>query len=86
MSYSSKQEIQRMVKLALAPRYREQSISKDQYTDINRDVSRKMYDLVGDASALMDHANRARWQGVAEEEVRKAIEGMRAGLQSPPKA
>jgi len=75
-----------MVKLALAPRYREQSISKDQYTDINRDVSRKMYDLVGDASSLMDYTNRARWQSVAEEEVRKAIEGLRVGSQSPPKS
>ena len=79
MSYSSKQEIQRMVKLALAPRYRDKSITKDQYTDINRDVSRKMYDLVGDASSLMDHANRARWQSVAEDEVRKAIEGVQIG-------
>ena len=64
-----------MVKLALGPRYKDKSITKDQYTDINRDVSRRLYDMVGDASALIDGAAREKWQGVAEEEVRKAVEG-----------
>ena len=73
LSYSAKQEIQRMVKLALGTRYRDKEISKDQYTDINRDVSRKLYDLVKDASALTAHAEREKWQSVANEEVQKAI-------------
>lgn len=73
LSYSSKEEIQRMVKLALGPRYREKGLTKEQYTDINRDVSRMMYNMVGDASALTDEEERAKWQGVAEEEVTKAI-------------
>lgn len=71
-----------MVKLALRPRYQEKEISKDQYTDINRDVSRKMYDLVRNASALTDQEERERWQGVAEEEVRKAVATMHFGPQS----
>lgn len=79
LSYSAKEEIQRMVKLALGPRYRDKEISKDQYTDINRDVSRKMYELVGDASALADQAERERWQGVAEDEVRHAITHLHFG-------
>ena len=79
LSYSTKQEIQRMVKLALGPRYKDKEINKDQYTDINRDVSRRMYDMVGDASALTDHAERERWQGVAEEEVRDAIATLHFG-------
>lgn len=62
-----------MVKLALGTRYRDKEITKDQYTDINRDVSRKMYDLVGDASALADQSERERWQNVAHGEVHKAI-------------
>ena len=62
-----------MVKLALGSRYRDKEITKDQYTDINRDVSRKLYESVGDASALADQAERGRWQGVAHEEVRKAV-------------
>lgn len=73
MSYSAKEEIQRMVKLALRPRYVDKTINKDQYTDINRDISRKMYDLVGDASALADQGARERWQGMAADEVQKAI-------------
>lgn len=73
MSYSAKEEIQRMVKLALRPRYLEKIINKDQYTDINRDISRRMYDLVGDASALADQSARERWQGLAADEVQKAI-------------
>lgn len=73
LSYSSKEEIQRMVKLALKPRYQNNELDKDQYTDINRDVSRKMYDLVGDATHLVNEQERARWQGVAEEQVKQAI-------------
>ena len=73
LSYSAKQEVQRMVKIALGTRYRDKEISKDQYTDVNRDVSRRLYELVGDASALSDQAERERWQGVADEEVQKAV-------------
>lgn len=62
-----------MVKLALKPRYQNNELDKDQYTDINRDVSRKMYDLVGDATHLVNEQERARWQGVAEEQVKQAI-------------
>jgi len=79
LSYSAKEEIQRMVKLALGPRYREKEINKDQYTDVNRDVSRKMYEMVGNASALTDQAGRERWQIVAEQEVKKAIETLHFG-------
>ena len=78
MSYSAKEEIQRMVKIALRPRYLDKTINKDQYTDINRDVSRKMYDLVGDVSALADQGARERWQGMAAEEVQKAVTSLLA--------
>ena len=78
LSYSAKEEVQRMVKLALGSRYRDKEITKDQYTDINRDVSRKLYDLVGDASHLADHDEREKWQKVAEDEVKKAIDALSA--------
>lgn len=65
-----------MVKLSLGAKYREKEVTKDQYTDINRDVSRKMYDLVGDASALADQESREKWQQVANEEVQKAISAL----------
>lgn len=82
MSYSAKEEIQRMVKIALRPRYLDKTINKDQYTDINRDVSRKMYDLVGDVSALADQGARERWQGMAAEEVQKAVASLLAEASS----
>lgn len=62
-----------MVKAALKPHYRLKSISKDEYTDINRDVSRKLYDMVGNASALSDQKERERFQEVADEEVNNAV-------------
>lgn len=65
-----------MVKLSLGPRYRDKEITKDQYTDINRDVSRKLYDLVGDASALTNSDEREKWQSVAGEEVQKAVDAL----------
>jgi hypothetical protein len=67
-----------MVKLALGPRYRDKEINKDQYTDINRDVSRKLYEMVGSAAALADQAEREKWQGVADDEVKKAIAALSA--------
>ena len=67
-----------MVKLSLGSRYRDKEITKDQYTDINRDVSRKLYEMVGDASALADQAEREKWQGVAENAVKKAIAALSA--------
>lgn len=69
-----------MVKLALAPRYRGKEIDKNQYTDINRDVSRRMYDMIGDATALADATERGKWQRVAEDEVSLAIKAL------PPQA
>lgn len=73
LSYSAKQEMQRMVKHALGPRYQNKEITKDEYTDINKDVSRKLYSMVVDASALADQTEREKWQRVADEEVSKAI-------------
>ena len=78
LSYSAKEEIQRMVKLSLRSRYQDKEITKDQYTDINRDVSRKLYELVGDASGLADQAERERWQKVADDEVIRAIVALSA--------
>ncbi|KAF2763693.1 hypothetical protein EJ03DRAFT_356420 [Teratosphaeria nubilosa] len=83
LSYSAKQEIQRMVKVALRPRYTDKEISKDQYTGINRDVSRRLYDMVGNASALTDQAERERWQTVAAEEVKQAVAALHFGVEAP---
>lgn len=70
-----------MVKAVLAPRYRENQISKDQYTDINRDVSRMLYEKIGDAEGLADQKEREKWQQVALEGVDEAIDAIRARQQ-----
>ncbi|KAK8160775.1 hypothetical protein BKA80DRAFT_255452 [Phyllosticta citrichinensis] len=82
MSFSTKAEIQRMVKAALKPMYLKQEVSKDQYTDINMNISRMMYDRVGDAANLADQMTREKWQQIASEEVEKAVKGLKAEASS----
>ena len=62
-----------MVKAALGSRYHDKEITKEQYKAVNREVSRKLYDMIGDASALTGQEEKKRWQGVADEEVSKSI-------------
>ncbi|EME84722.1 uncharacterized protein MYCFIDRAFT_88569 [Pseudocercospora fijiensis CIRAD86] len=83
LSYPAKQEIQRMVKLALGSRYRDNQITKDQYTDINRDVSRKLYELIPSATSLADQGERERLQSVANDEVQKAVTALSAASPAP---
>jgi len=61
------------VSSALKPHYSRKEIDKDKYTDINRDVSRMLYDKVWDAGGLIDQRSRERWQQVAVEEVADAV-------------
>jgi hypothetical protein len=76
ISYSTKAELQRMVTAVLKPRYLKKEVTKEQYTDINRDVSRLLYDKVGEAGAdaLADHDTREKWQQMASSEVAAAID------------
>ena len=76
MPLSTKQEIQNMVSSALRPRYKKQEVNRGQFTDINRDVSRMLYDRVGDADALSDQKDREYWQRVAAEEVETAVRAL----------
>jgi hypothetical protein len=61
-----------MVSSALKPYYQKKAISKDDYTMINRDISRKLYDQIGDFEAL-GVEGRAKWEKVAGDEVDKAV-------------
>lgn len=80
LSYSTKAELQRMVTVALKPLYVKKEISKQEYTEINRDVSRLIYERVGDAGAeaLADQETREKWQSMAGEEVDTAVKNLRA--------
>jgi hypothetical protein len=67
-----------MVTAVLKPRYVKKEVTKEQYTDINRDVSRLLYEKVGDAgaTALADQETREMWQRMAGDEVETAIQAL----------
>ena len=69
-----------MVTAALKPLYLRKEVTKVEYTDINRDISRLLYEKVGEAGAdaLADHDTREKWQRMAIDEVNNAIKVLRA--------
>ena len=77
MSLSAKSDVQKMVSAALKPHYRSQAVSKDQYTDINRNISRMLYEKVGD-SGILDGEGREGWAKIATEEVAKAVQSLKS--------
>ncbi|PGH02474.1 hypothetical protein GX51_04642 [Blastomyces parvus] len=77
LSLSVKSDLQKMVSAALKPHYRSRGVSKDEYTDINRRISRMLYDKAGTTTAL-DTESKTKWQAVAKEEVNKAIAKLKA--------
>ena len=67
-----------MVRVVLGPLYQEQRINKDEYTDINREVSRMLYDKVAaHKGGLEDEGFRKEWQRTAQDEVEKAVSALR---------
>lgn len=68
-----------MVTAVLKPIYLRKEVTKEQYTEINRDISRMLYERVGEAGAdaLADHDTREKWQQMASTEVLGAVEARR---------
>ncbi len=79
MSLTAKEGVARMVSSALRPHYHNSEISKDEYTDINRSVSRMLYEKVGAEENLNDHA-RESWEKMASEEVTKAVQSLKSAI------
>lgn len=79
MSLSAKLDVQKMVSAALKPHYKNNAVSKDQYTDINRNISRMLYDKVGDTGNINGDA-RETWERLASDEVAKAVESLKAAV------
>ena len=81
LSYSTKAELQRMVTAVLKPLYVKKEVTKEEYTEVNRDVSRLLYEKVGEAGAdaLADQGTREKWQQMANGEVDVALKARRAG-------
>lgn len=79
LSFDAKSDVQKMVSSALRSHYQKKTISKDEYTMINRDISRKLYDQIGDFEAL-GVEGRAKWEKIAGDEVDRAV----MTLKNPP--
>jgi hypothetical protein len=74
-----------MVTAVLKPLYLKKEVTKQEYTDVNRDVSRLLYEKVGEAGAdaLADQDTREKWQKMATTEVDVAVKALRAAALSP---
>jgi len=77
MSLSAKENIQRLVKEALKEPHQANQVDKDQYTDINRKVSRMLYDIVGEEGDI-DGSQSDDWKRMASDEVAKAVQSLQA--------
>lgn len=78
-SLAVKSAIQKMVGASLKPHYRAKTISKDQYTDINRSISRMLYERAGGAESLDADADlRADIAAAAKREVQKTMDSLRS--------
>lgn len=73
MSFSTKSDVQKLVVAALKPYYKSNAVSKDQYTEINRNVSRMIYEKVGEKGSVNGDAKES-WERLANNEVAKAVE------------
>lgn len=71
----AKHGINKIVKSALSPHWQAAKITKEQYSEINREVSRKLYDLIPEPS-LSDEEEKHTWQKVATAEVATAVRAL----------
>ena len=77
MSIEAKEGINKMVKSALAPHWKSAEITKEQYADINRDVSRKLYEIIADRN-FADEKEKCTWERIATTEVALAVKALTA--------
>lgn len=75
LSFAVKSDIQKLVGTALKPHYRAKAVSKDEYTYINRTISRMLYERVGDGESL-EEGVKADLEKAANEEVQKAVDSL----------
>ncbi|KAL9082572.1 MAG: hypothetical protein Q9159_006334 [Coniocarpon cinnabarinum] len=72
-----KKEIQTLVTANLKPLYHRKEISTEQYTNINRHISRLLYDKVAQGGGLQAE-EREQWKGIAAQEVESAVRALKA--------
>lgn len=73
LSLSSKKEIEKLVRLALAPYYHAGDMSSDQFAEINKAVSRNLYNKITGDGRIREW-EKTRWMGYAKKEVEKHVE------------
>lgn len=78
MTTEEKKSVNDIVRNALRPHWRAQKLTVEQYATINRDISRKLYDEVKDASSLDDETRRQTWEKRVTQEVARAISELQA--------
>lgn len=71
LSLEAKESASNIVKAALKPHYKSGSITADQYTTINRDLSRKLYKEMTDE--ILSDEVRSRCEKLATKEVARAV-------------
>ncbi|KAL4916591.1 ribosomal L37ae protein family-domain-containing protein [Aspergillus aurantiobrunneus] len=78
LSLTVKSDIQKLVGTALKPYYRSKVVSREEYTDINRSISRKLYERALGLESL-EPTIKARLEATAKEEVQNAIDALKHG-------
>lgn len=75
MSREAKEDINKIVKSALKTYWKPGGITKDQYMEVNKLVSRTLYDKITDP---LDDTTKSTWEKIAQAEVAKAVKGLAA--------
>lgn len=75
LSLQTKESISAMIKAALKPHYKSGSITADEYTIINRDLSRRLYKEVPEES--LSEETRRHCEKLAHNEVAKAVSDLK---------
>ncbi|KAI9375630.1 ribosomal L37ae protein family-domain-containing protein [Aspergillus egyptiacus] len=76
LSLTVKSDIQKLVGSALKPYYRSKVISREEFTDINRNISRKLYEQAIGLETL-DPDTKAGLAARAKDEVQKAVDTLK---------
>ncbi|KAJ5760279.1 hypothetical protein N7520_007435 [Penicillium odoratum] len=74
-SLAVKSAIQKMVGTSLKPHYRAKMVTKEQYTEINRTISRKLYERIGSVESL-NLQSRLDLEQLAKREVQSTVDSL----------
>ncbi|KAH8889298.1 hypothetical protein GQ53DRAFT_795351 [Thozetella sp. PMI_491] len=72
-----KESISAIVRSALSPHWKSSRLTSQQYENINREVSRRLYEEVTDPASVDDDARRS-WERIATKEVARAVAELEA--------